>query len=376
MKNYQQKNDQKKSDQRAIKKTAIILFNLGGPDSLKAVKPFLFNLFNDKAIIGLPQPFRFLLAKLISHKRDKKAQDIYAQINGKSPLLEITNMQAEALERELSFLGNYKVFIAMRYWHPFVKETIDKINDYDPQEIILLPLYPQFSSSTTASSIKDFLQNIPSQLKQKVKIKTICCYPTNIDFCKSHALLIKQTLNRFYDRNFSKIRLLFSAHGLPQKLIDAGDPYVLQVEASVEEVVNQLANLLSIEKSKIDYKICYQSKVGPLRWTSPSLGDEIKRIETDNKMPLIIPIAFVSDHSETLVELDIEYKHLAEELKIKNYQRVPALNLDGHFIEALKKLVISVGQNNENDYFYEDKALRFCPKKFRYCQNPNPCKDL
>ncbi len=371
MKNYNQN-----QSQRSIKKTAIILFNLGGPDSLQAVKPFLFNLFNDKAIIGLPNPFRYLLAKLISSRRNKKAQGIYAQINGKSPLLEITKMQAEALERELSFYGNYKIFIAMRYWNPFVKETIAQINEYKAQEIILLPLYPQFSSSTTASSIEDFLENLPEKLRQNTKIKTICCYPTNLEFCKSHALLIKQSLNRFYDRNFTKIRLLFSAHGLPQKLIDAGDPYVLQVEATVAEVVNQLANLLAIEKNKIDFQLCYQSKVGPLRWTSPSLEHEIKRVAIDDKEPLIIPIAFVSDHSETLVELDIDYKNLADQLKIKNYQRVPALNLEGHFIKALKQMVLSVSENTQNDYFYEDKAQRFCPKKMRYCQNPNPCKDL
>lgn len=357
------------------KKTAIILFNLGGPDSLQAVKPFLFNLFNDHAIIGLPWPFRYLLAKLISSRRDKKAQDIYAQINGKSPLLEITSNQAEALEKELSFHGNFKVFIAMRYWHPFASETIEKMKEYQPQEIILLPLYPQFSSSTTASSINDFLEKLPKNIKEKTKIKTICCYPVNKDFCKAHALIIKQSLNRFYDGKLDKIRLLFSAHGLPQKLIDSGDPYVYHVESTVAEVMNQLANLLSIEISKIDFQICYQSKVGPLRWTTPSLGDEIKRIAKDNKNPLIIPIAFVSDHSETLVELDIEYKHLANELGIKNYYRVPALNVDGNFIQALKTLCINVNSNEQDDYFFEDKNLRFCPKKYRYCQNKNSCKD-
>ena len=260
----------------------------------------------------------------------------------------------------------------MRYWKPFVNETFEKITNYDPHQIILLPLYPQFSSSTTASSFKNFFDNLPKQLKN-CKIKTVCCYPVNQDFCLSHALLIKQSLNRFYSSDFEKIRLLFSAHGLPQKLIDAGDPYVLQVEATVNEVLKQLANLLSIEQNKIDAQICYQSKVGPLKWTTPSLEDEIKRVAKDNKMPLIIPIAFVSDHSETLVELDIEYKHLADELKIKNYQRVPALNLEGNFIRSLSKICFEVNKS-DNDYFFNNSAQRFCPKKMRYCQNPNPCQ--
>lgn len=355
------------------KKTAVVLFNLGGPDNLEAVEPFLFNLFNDKAIISLPKPLRFFLAKLISKRRKPKAQGIYQQINGKSPILEITKNQAEALERELSFVGNFKVFIAMRYWHPFAHEAIKKIQEYQPQEIVLLPLYPQFSSSTTASSLKDFHQSLPDNFKKNITIKTVCCYATDRDFCKAHALLIKQTLNRFYQGNFENIRLLFSAHGLPQKLIDKGDPYVLQVEATVTEVVGQLANILGVEQGKIDQQICYQSKVGPLKWTTPSLEDEIKRVAQDKKQPLIIPIAFVSDHSETLVELDIEYKELADHLKIVNYQRVPALNVEGQFIKALSKIITNVGKNDQSNYFYGDEVIRFCPKKMHYCTNPNPC---
>ena len=357
------------------KKIAVILFNLGGPTDLKSVKPFLFNLFNDYAIIKLPQPFRYLLAKLISSRRLKKAQGIYQQINGKSPLLEITQNQAEHLEKELSFFGNFKIFIAMRYWHPFAEESIKGIEKFQPDELILLPLYPQFSSSTTASSLKDFLDKFSLSLIKNSAIKTICCYATDHDFCKSHALLIIDSLNLFYKGNFDSVRLLFSAHGLPQKLIDQGDPYVFQVEATVEEVVNQLANLMAIEKQKIDYQICYQSKVGPLKWTTPSLEHEINRISKDQKNPLIIPIAFVSDHSETLVELDIEYKELADHLKIENYQRVPALNLEKQFIRSLSEMIISVEKNNHNNYFYGNKPVRFCPKKMSYCQNPNPCLD-
>ena len=352
-------------------KVAVILFNLGGPDKLKSVKPFLFNLFNDKAIISLPQPFRFLLAKLISSRREKKAQNIYKQIGGKSPILDITLSQADSLERELSFAGNFKVFTIMRYWHPFAQDVVKKINHYKPDEIILLPLYPQFSSTTTASSVKNFIDNFDNK---KIVKKIICCYPTQDNFIKSHAHQIIRVLKKVHIDDLPKIRLLFSAHGLPQKVIDNGDPYVFQVEQSVAKIV-ELLNRSKIsaefENFDLDYRICYQSKVGPLKWTTPSLEQEIRSVSLDNKIPLIIPIAFVSDHSETLVELDIEYKEMAEHLKIEQYYRVPALNIDGHFIKSLKEMVLDVSANSNNHIFCDGKAARICPKDYKLC--PNLC---
>jgi len=269
------------------KKTAVVLFNLGGPNNLDAVEPFLFNLFNDPAIIDLPQPLRFFLAKLISKRRKKKAQKIYAQIGGKSPLLEITNSQAHALEQELSFAGNFKVFTSMRYWHPFAQEVIADILQYAPDKIILLPLYPQFSISTSGSSMQDFLQRFPDK---DLPIKKVCCYSLEEDFINAHANLIKKTLVKIPNENF---RLLFSAHGLPQKIIDRGDPYVFQVESSSKAIVERLLEIMKAEE-KIDFAICYQSKVGPLKWTSPSLDFEIRRCALDNKIPVVVPIAFVS----------------------------------------------------------------------------------
>ncbi len=352
------------------KKTAIILFNLGGPDNLKSVRGFLFNLFNDKAIIGLPQPFRFLLAKFISSKRDKKAQDIYSQIGGKSPILETTEAQAEALERELSFVGKFKVFVTMRYWHPFSDDVIKKLKEYQPEEIILLPLYPQFSTTTTDSSFNDFYQKLQ---KEKIKgnisgtLKYICCYPTNPLFISSHCRLIKQAINKVSSLEFKDYRLLFSAHGLPQKIIDAGDPYCFQVAASVGAIIKEL------NQENLDHKICYQSKVGPLKWTTPSLEFEIKRAALDKKAIIIIPIAFVSDHSETLVELDIEYKELAHKLNIPFYYRVPALNVDGYFIKSLLDLCKRTAAVdfvcNGGDY-----GTKICPKNFKKCINPNSSK--
>jgi ferrochelatase len=346
-----------------MKKTAVILFNLGGPDNLKSVKGFLFNLFNDKAIIGLPQPFRFLLAKLISSRRDKKAQAIYAQIGGKSPILETTNSQAEALEKELSYFGNYKTFVAMRYWHPFSKDVVKKVKEYQPDEIIFLPLYPQFSTTTTASSFEDFYKKLKNN-KVAGKLKYICCYPTNPQFISAHCRLIKQAIIKTTSAGFDNFRILFSAHGLPQKIIDAGDPYCFQVKASVDGIVKELAI------KDLDHKICYQSKVGPLEWTKPSLEFEISRAALDKKAIIIVPIAFVSDHSETLVELDIEYREIAHHKKIPFYYRVPALNVDGYFI---KSLVDICKRTSEVEFGCNggDFGSRICPKNFTKCLNPN-----
>ena len=364
------------------KKNAVILFNLGGPDKPESVKPFLFNLFNDKAIISLPQPFRYLLAKLISGKRDKTAQEIYSHLGGKSPLLELTEKQADSLEKELSFFGEFKTFIAMRYWHPFSDEAIKRVIQYNPDNLILLPLYPQYSTSTTKSSINDFIDQIKkhkSSFKKTLNTNIVCCYPASEKFIKSHASLIKKAVIRDYDKDLSKFRFLFSAHGLPQKLIDKGDPYQLQVEMTTAKVIKELTKIFNVSEKEIDYQTCYQSKVGPLQWTTPSLDTEIERISKDKKIPVIIPIAFVSDHSETLVELDIEYREMAEKLGITKYIRVPALNSDQHFIDSLidicKNISSDTSLSNSPKFYSDLKNQRICPKSFKLCQNPLPCSN-
>lgn len=351
-------------------KTAVVLFNLGGPDHLSSVKEFLFNLFNDKAIISLPQPFRFLLAKLISSRREKKAQNIYRQIGGKSPLLDITLSQADSLQKELSSYGDFKVFVAMRYWHPMANEVAEKIKEYGPDKLILLPLYPQFSSTTTASSIKDFLANYKIE---KSRVRIVCCYPVQEDFIMAHGLLIKQTIENLSAEKKSKIRILFSAHGLPMSVIKKGDPYVFQINKTAKKIVNCLANILDVSEEKIDSVVCYQSKVGPMEWTSPSLEHELKRVALDSKIPVIVPIAFVSDHSETLVELDIEYREMAESLKIHDYFRVPSLNLDKYFIKTLAQLCIEALNSKDEKIICGGSAGRICPNNFRLCPNQKPC---
>lgn len=351
------------------KKTAVILFNLGGPDQPAAVRPFLFNLFNDKAIIGLPQPLRFIFAKLVSKKRAKFLTEIYQKIGGKSPLLDITISQACALEKELSFSsGNFKVFVAMRYWQPFIKDVMKNIAEYKPDEIILLPLYPQFSSTTTGSFVKNFAQEF-LKYDCRAKVKAVCCYPEEPEFIKSHSILIKQSVMQLYEKKLEDFRFLFSAHGLPKSLINRGDPYVFHVEKTSTAVVKNLKEIFAVEN--IDFHICYQSKVGPLEWTSPSLEHELRRAALDKKIPIVVPISFVSDHSETLYELDIEYKEIAQKLGIAYYLRVPALNIEGHFIKNLANICQKVAKNDESQCFSGTRPERICPKNFKLC--PNDC---
>lgn len=312
------------------KKIAIILFNLGGPDSLKSVKPFLFNLFYDPAIIRFPSPIRWVIAKLISIFRDKKAQGIYANTGNKSPILEETIKQKNALTISLQAQTNFdfEIFICMRYWHPRSREVISKVKEYNPTEVVLLPLYPQFSTTTTGSSIKEFKQSFG---KTNMPIKTINSYYEDENFIKAHVTLIKIELKKL--KTSSNYRILFSAHGLPEKIIKQGDQYQFQIEQTVKKVVKSLAI------DKLDYKITYQSRVGPVKWLEPNTEDEIIKAGIEGKSLIIVPIAFVSEHVETLVELDIEYKEVAKRYKIE-YFRVPTLSTNEFFIEALRDLVM------------------------------------
>tara|TARA_B100000780_G_scaffold69219_1_gene45899 strand:- start:890 stop:1912 length:1023 start_codon:yes stop_codon:yes gene_type:complete len=312
-------------------KKAIILFNLGGPDSLNAVEPFLFNLFNDPAIISLPSFLRFPLAKFISKRRTPVAKAIYAEMGGKSPILEETKAQAVAIENSMQDeKDEYKSFIVMRCWNPRATETIKKVKEFRPDQIILLPLYPQYSNATSGSSINEWL-DICKKESLTVETKIICCYPTEKDFILSYASLIKEKINL---KKLSETTLIFSAHGLPEIKIKQGDPYQWQVEQSVKELVRKL----SIEK--LNYILSYQSRVGPLKWIGPSTEEIIKEEAIKGKILIVVPVAFVSEHSETLVELDIEYKKLAEENGSKEYIRVPAVTVNRDFINSLKSSIL------------------------------------
>ena len=246
-------------------KKAVILFNLGGPDRLASVEPFLFNLFNDPAIISIPSIFRYPLAKFISKKRALIAKNIYKEIGNKSPILELTQNQAKSLENNLLKKGDYKCFVVMRCWHPRASNVIKKVREYNPEEIVLLPLYPQFSASTSGSSINEW-NDLCRKENYKVKTKTICCYPTENNFIVSHIFLIKKTLETVKNNNF---KLIFSAHGLPESKIKKGDPYQWQVEETVKEIMSKLKN------ENLNHVISYQSRVGPMKWIGPSTDEEI-----------------------------------------------------------------------------------------------------
>ncbi len=305
-------------------KVAIILFNLGGPDSLESVQPFLRNLFGDPAILRLPTLIRAPLARFLASRRTAKARAIYAKIGGSSPILGQTEAQARALEEALGGEHEWRGYVCMRYWHPLTDAVVRSVKRFAPDRIILLPLYPQFSTTTTASSFKAWNDTAAF----KVPTKTIDSYPTEPGFIAASVALVKQGLA---EASSNPRRVLFSAHGLPEKIIKAGDPYQAQVEQTAKAITDAIGGL--------DWSICYQSRVGPLKWIGPSTGAEIRRAGADKVGVVVYPLSFVSEHSETLVELDIDYRRLADEVGIPTYIRVPTVGTHPLFIAGLATLV-------------------------------------
>jgi ferrochelatase len=323
-------------------KTAVVLFNLGGPDSLKNVRPFLFNLFADPAIIGVPVFVRLPLALFISTIRNKKAQAIYASLGGKSPLLEKTQEQARALERALNSAeqarqDEFKVFVAMRYWYPRSFGAVKALSDWGAERIVLLPMYPQFSHTTTGSSFKDFRKALEKANKMALPAQAIENYPDMPGFVKSMAALIKPAYEKLaveaQSKNLPAPRVLLSAHGLPQKLVDAGDPYAQQCEQSARAVVEAL-NI-----PNLDWQLCYQSRVGPLEWLKPYTEEEITRAGNEKRPLLIAPLAFTADNSETLYEIDQLYRDDAAKAGVPLFASVPCVGTQPAFIEGLAALV-------------------------------------
>jgi ferrochelatase len=314
-----------------VRKLAVVLFNLGGPDQLKSVKPFLFNLFRDPAIITLPAVARYPLAALISTTREKIAQANYAMMGGASPLLAETQAQCLVLEALLNAQApnvETRCFIAMRYWKPFAKDAAAEVAAFAPDDVVLLPLYPQYSTTTTASSLKDWL----GVYKGPGRTRTVCCYPTARGLVEAHVEAIGETWRKAGEPD--QLRLLFSAHGLPQKIVDAGDPYQAQIEATARAIAAQLPQFH-------DWRVCFQSRVGRLQWLKPSTDEEVRQAGREGKGVLIAPIAFVSEHVETLVELDHEYAELAREVGCSPYLRAPTPGVGPSFIEELSKIVMA-----------------------------------
>ena len=318
--------------QGGARRIAVVLFNLGGPDCLEAVQPFLFNLFNDPAILRAPMPVRWMLATLISNRRAPVAREIYKRIGGRSPLLEMTREQGAALEAALSDLGELRVFIAMRYWHPMSEEAVLEVRNFGADEVVLLPLYPQFSMTTTGSSLAAW-RRMARRARLDATTRAVCCYPAEPGFVAAYAKLVQRGLDEATAAG--RPRVLFSAHGLPKRLVARGDPYVWQVEQTAAAV----ARAVVAERGNVDWQVCYQSRVGPLEWVGPSTEDELRRAGSEGVPVVVAPIAFVSEHSETLVELDMEYRKLAAEAGVPAYVRVPTPGTDPVFIGGLAGLV-------------------------------------
>jgi ferrochelatase len=333
-----------KIDQDTDQNIAVVVFQLGGPDSLDAVEPFLYNLFRDPDIINFPGAFlaRRPLAKYISTRRAKKVAEHYREIGGKSPIVDLTNDQARALELRLNeslghSVGQHvraEVFVAMRYWHPLTEEAIAKLQRGKYKKIICLPLYPQYSKATTVSSVKEWNRQCAILKFNTIPTETICCYHNHPLYIKAIVDNINTTYSKFSSLHPDSVDLIFSAHGIPLSLVKEGDPYKGQIEETVRLVV---------EKGgwKSPHRLCYQSKVGPAEWLKPSLHTAMRELAAaGRKHFLVIPVAFVTEHIETLHEINIEAREEARQLGVERFEMMPALNDSPTFIECLKDLVM------------------------------------
>ena len=337
-------------------KLAIVVFSLGGPDSPAAVRPFLFNLFFDPYIIQLPTPLRWLVATLISTTRAKKSQGYYAKLGGKSVLPEETQAQAKALEAVVRARGDdAKVFVFMRYWHPMADEVITQLKAYGPSRVVVLPLYPQFSTTTTETSMVA-LKRAAARHGFTVPLESICCYPTEDGFITPVTEMIARDYAAASEHG--KPRILLSAHGLPQKIIDAGDPYQWQVEQTAAQVVTKLG------PPDLDWAICYQSRVGPVAWIGPSIETEIARAGKDGVPLVVAPIAFVSEHVETLVELDDTMRAFAQDAGVPFYIRTGAVRTEPRFVSLLASLD---GVLKSCASPCPAAGARICPPRFSKC---------
>jgi len=313
-------------------------------------------LFNDPAIIRLPTPARWLLAKLLSKRREPTAKNIYKKIGNKSPILEETLSQAAALQAELKTGGNFKVFVAMRYWHPFLEECILEVKAFSPDHIVLLPLFPQFSTTTTNSFLAQWAKSI-ERMGLCVPTSSICCYPCEPGFVEAIVNSIKLGIEKV-KHGPQGFKVLFSAHGIPIKFIKSGDPYQLHVEQTVTCILKEL------DVDSLDFVICYQSRVGPVEWLKPYTDQVVIEAAKNKKALLMVPVAFVSEHSETLVELDIEYAALAKNNGAPIYERVPTVGIKRPYIKGLARMVLSAKRHHQ---LFPYGFKRICPEMFSGC---------
>lgn len=351
-------------------KIAIVLFNLGGPDCKNAIKPFLFNFFRDPDIIRLPLPFRYVLAWFIANKRSLfAARKAYRKLGYKSPLLENSRAQGKALEEILNKKGqgeNYKSFVCMRYWHPMASQVVRDIREWKPDRIVLLPLYPQYSTTTTWSSLCRWNKAAHEAGIEKIPTSMTCCYPENDGFIKASAKNIIECYEQASIDGYKKIRVLFSAHGLPERVIRDGDPYQYQCERSARRIIKVLKGDLETRSgaSDLDWQICYQSRLGPMKWIGPSIKQAIEKAAEDRYAVIIYPHAFTQEHVETLVELDIEYKEMAKRIGLNGYYRAQTVGTHPAFIAGLAEMVHSA---KERDDMTPEKHECVCPAYYTRC---------
>jgi len=309
---------------------AVILLNLGGPEKQEDVRPFLFNLFSDRQIIRLgPSFLQKPIAAIIARRRAPKSRAAYDMIGGGSPLSRITAAQGSALEKALADHGSFKVFMAMRYWHPFAAETLTQIKGQGINKIIALPLYPHYSIATTGSSLSDLRTTADRRCASCFQLAEINSWPTQPRYIDCLATNIAAGRQRFGPDE--QVQIVYSAHSLPVKFIDEGDPYVDHLRQTIKALE---------KKTGIRGKLCYQSRSGPVKWLSPSTPEMLKELAGNGcRHILMVPISFVSDHVETLYEIDILYRKLAAELGMR-LERTSSLNAQPEFIGALKELVL------------------------------------
>ena len=319
-------------------KRAVVLLQLGGPDSLNAVEPFLYNLFCDPDIIDIPGAFLFrkALARLISSRRAPKVQELYKRIGRRSPILKQTQLQARRLSEALQASGNpMEVLIAMRYWHPMTEEIVRTLVEKNIEEVILLPLYPHFSKATTGSSVNEWNRVTRALHAHSIRTKVVKEYFDHPLYINALVSNINRALARVPAADRSKVQLVFSAHGTPMKLVCDGDPYSHHIRKTYERVVEK-------GNFNLPHLLCFQSKVGPQKWLEPSLTGTIERLAHEKvSHVVVIPIAFVSDHIETLSEINMEAKDEAKKLGIKYFDMMPALLTHPSFIACLKDLTLS-----------------------------------